>query len=136
MTKLAAAAVAVVAAVALTPRADAWTISQPFDSSAVGASCGWDAGGGSVVTNTQYYTAKNACKLTITSGATGYGMWGGVIHHPTPVGKGGQLWFRVHTLMPVGFNYNSYGEGNHLKFFRFHTVTTSASNGGYNDIYI
>jgi hypothetical protein len=136
MTKLAAAAVAVVAAVALAPRADAWTISQNFDSSSVGSSCGWDAGGGSTVTNAQHYTGSNSCKLTITSGSTAYGMWGGVLHHPTPVTRGGQIWFRVHTLMPAGFNYNSYGEGNHLKFFRFHTATTSAGNAGYDDIYI
>jgi len=136
MTKLAAAAVAVVAAVVLTPRADAWTISQNFDSSAVGTACGWDAAGGSVVSADQSYTLKNSCKLTITSRATGFGMWGGVIAHPTPVKQGGQLWMRVHTFMPTGFDYDSTGEGNHLKFLRYHTATTAGANGGYDDIYI
>ena len=127
---------AVIAAVAIISRADAWTISQNFDSSAVGAACGWDAAGGSVVSADQSYTGKNSCKLTITSGATAFGMWGGVIAHPTPVRQGEQLWMRVHTFMPVGFDYNSNGEGNHLKFLRYHTATTAGKNGGYDDIYI
>lgn len=136
MTKLTAAAVAVVAAIAFTPCADAWTISQNFDSAPLGAACGWDAAGGSVVSADQSYTAKNSCKLTVTAGATAFGMWGGVIAHPTPVKQGGQLWMRVHTFMPAGFDYNSNGEGNHLKFLRYHTATTTQGNGGYDDIYI
>jgi hypothetical protein len=136
MMKLAATVLAAVAATALTPRADAWTISQNFDSSAVGSSCGWDAGGGSTVSSTQAYSPKNSCQLTVTAGQTAYGMWGGVIAHPSNVQRGGQLWFRVRTFMPVGFNYNSTGEGDHLKFFRFHTMSNSNSNEGYDDIYI
>jgi hypothetical protein len=63
-------------------------------------------------------------------------MWGGVITHPSAVQRGGELWFRVRTFMPTGFSYNSTGEGDHLKFFRFHTMSTSNSNEGYDDIYI
>jgi hypothetical protein len=136
MMKLAATVLSVAIAVAFVPRADAWTISQNFDSSTVGSSCGWDAGGGSVVSAVQSYSPKNSCQLNVTAGATAYGMWGGVITHPSPVQRGGQLWFRVRTFMPLGFNYNSTGEGDHLKFFRFHTMTASNSNTGYDDIYI
>jgi hypothetical protein len=136
MMKLAATVLAAIAAVTLTPRADAWTISQNFDSSAVGASCGWDAAGGSTVSSVMAYSGKNSCRLSVTAGSTAYGMWGGVITHPTPVQRGGQLWFRVRTFMPVGFSYNSTGEGDHLKFFRFHTMSSASSNEGYDDIYI
>jgi hypothetical protein len=136
MMKLATTAMVVMAAVALAPRADAWTISQNFDSSSVGAACGWDAAGGSKVSNIQKYSGANSCQLNVTAGQTAYGMWGGVLQHPTALKQGSELWFRVRTFMPNGFNYNSNGEGNHLKFFRFHTATPSGGNAGYDDIYI
>jgi hypothetical protein len=136
MMKLAVTVLAALAVVTLAPRADAWTISQNFDSSAVGSSCGWDAASGSTVSSVQSYSPGHSCQLTVSAGSTAYGQWGGVITHPAAVQRGGQLWFRVRTFMPVGFNYNSTGEGDHLKFFRFHTLSPSNSNEGYDDIYI
>jgi hypothetical protein len=136
MMKLAAVVLAAVAAVSFAPRANAWTISQNFDSSAVGASCGWDAGTGSTVSSGQAYSPKNSCQLTVSAGDTAFGSWGGVITHPSNVTRGGQLWFRVRTYMPANFNYNSNSGGNRLKFFRFHTMSTSNANEGYDDIYI
>jgi len=136
MMKLAAIVAVVTAAATVAPRADAWTISQSFDGSAVGSNCGWDADSGSTVSAAQAYSPKNSCQLTVTAGSTAYGQWGGVLHHPSMITKGGQLWFRVRTFMPTGFTYNSTGEGSHLKFFRFHTATSGGSNAGYDDIYI
>jgi hypothetical protein len=136
MLKLAATILAVTAGLALAPRADAWTISQNFDSSAVGASCGWDAGTGSTVSATNSYSPKNSCQLTVQGGQTAYGAWGGVIDHPSNVTQGQALWLRIRTFWPNGTTYNSTGEGDHLKFMRFHTMSASNSNIGYDDIYI
>jgi hypothetical protein len=136
MMKLAATLLAAVAGLALTPSADAWTISQNFDSAAPGSSCGWDAGSGSTVSANVAFSGKNSCQLTITQGATAFGAWGGILNHPAMVKQGGELWLRIRTFMPAGFNYNSNSEGNRLKFMRFHTMSASNPNDGYDDIYI
>ena len=137
MKTLARVLVAVGAAFAVVEPTYAWTISQNFDSSAVGATCGgWDAAGASKVSAEKSYSAPNGCKMSINAGDTAFGTWGGIINHPAPLKRGDQLWFRVRMFMPIGFNYNSPGEGNHLKFFRFHTMSAASSNIGYDDIYI
>ncbi len=134
--KQAALFLATAAAAVLAPSANAWTISQNFDGSSVGSPCGWDAAGGSTVSGVMAYSGAHSCQLTIPAGSTGWGIWGGVINHPSNVTRGQQLWFRVHTFWPKGMTYNSTGEGDHLKFFRFHTMSSSNSNIGYDDIYI
>jgi hypothetical protein len=116
--------------------AEAWTIVQNFDNLAVGSSCGWDAGSGSTVSSTVAYSGSNSCRLTINQGDTAFGTWGGIINHPSNVGRGGEIWLRLRTYMPAGFNYNSIGEGDHLKFLRIHTMSNSNSNFGYDDWYI
>ena len=82
------------------------------------------------------FSGSKSCRLTINQGDTAFGTWGGIINHPSNVGRGGEIWLRVRTFMPAGFNYNSNGEGNRLKFFRFHTMSNSNSNFGYDDWYI
>lgn len=116
--------------------ASAWTISQNFDDSANGASCGWNDSAGSTVNSTVAYSGTKACRLSITAGTSGFGTWGGTIPHPSAVKRGDQMWIRLRTYMPAGFNYDSPGEGNHLKFLRIHTRSPTNSNLGYDDIYI
>jgi hypothetical protein len=121
---------------ASTQPALAWTINQNFDSLADGASCGWDAGGGSKVNSGTGYNGSKSCRLSVNAGDTAFGTWGGIIDHPSPIVKGQEVWFRVRTFMPSSFNYNSNGEGSHLKFMRIHTRTDATENLGYDDIYI
>ncbi len=116
--------------------ASALTISQSFDGSSPGASCGWDAGGMSIVSADQAYSAPNSCRLAVTKGDTAFGTWGGIIELPQKVGRGSEIWVRVRTFMPSGFDYDSNAEGNHLKFIRIHTMSDSSQNLGYDDIYI
>lgn len=114
----------------------AWTISQNFDDQAVGASCGWDASDGSRVSSEKAFGGTKSCKLSVNKGATAFGSWGGILIHPTKVGRGGQVWLRVRTFMPTGFNYDSVAEGNRLKFLRIHTMSDTQANYGYADWYI
>ena len=121
--------------------ASAWRIDMNFNNGTVGqkaqGSGGFsDAAGATYYTSENYYEGGKAAQLSITKGDTAFGNWGGVINHPTLLKKGDQIWFRVRTYMPVGFNYNSTGEGGHLKFLRIHTQTTGGSNEGYDDWYI
>lgn len=114
----------------------AWTIKQDFDTAAIGTMCWGDASGGSRVSSEVVYSGNQACKLTVQAGDTAFGRWGGIIPHPQKVMRGGEIWLRARTFWPNGFNYDSTGEGNHLKFFRIHTMSDSVSNFGCNDIYI
>lgn len=136
MTKTLALLIAMTGCVLYTQEASAWTVSQTFDDKSVGTSCGWEAAGGSKIDSGNAYSGSKSCRLSVTAGDTAFGNWGGIINHPSRVGRGGEIWVRIRTFMPVGFNYNSNGEGNHLKFFRIHTMSDSNENFGYNDIYI
>jgi len=133
--------IVVIAASAITCSAFAWRIDMNFDNGSVGAVAqgnGFfsDAAKGTYITSDVAYAGGKAAVVNIKQGDTGFGTWGGIINYPTLLKKGDQVWFRVRTFMPVGFNYDSYGEGNHLKFMRLHTQDTAGNNEGYNDWYI
>lgn len=88
-----------------------------------------------------YSTAQSAeggmsAELNIRAGETAFGLWGGIISHPTKLRKGDEIWVRVKTYMPEGFDYGSYSAGGRLKFLRVHTKSDSVGNYGYNDWYI
>jgi hypothetical protein len=115
----------------------AWTVNMNFDNSLLGSVGGFtDAAGLTKVTSALAYSGSKSAELNITAGCYCYGTWGGLIAHPTLLKKGDQVWFRVRTYMPIGFNYDSSGEGSHLKFLRIHTQSALGSNEGYNDWYI
>lgn len=116
-----------------TTQVNAWTLFYNYDNMAIGANCGFS---GSTVSNIQAYSGKNSCQMSVKQGDTAFGEFGNTFTHPTPVTQGQQLWVRVRTFWPVGSTYNSIGEGDHLKFLRFHTTSTVTENLGYDDIYI
>ena len=116
----------------------AWRVDLNFNSGTLGSNNNGfsDAAGKSYISATHVFEGAAACEMNINSGDTAFGTWGGIINHPTALKKGDEIWFRVRTYMPAGFNYNSSGEGSHLKFLRVHTQTTSGTNEGYDDWYI
>jgi hypothetical protein len=122
--------------------ASAWTLDRNFNTGTLGqrvtSADGFDyAAGDSVYDNTHVYTGPLAARLTAREGETGWGKWGGALEHPTPLRAGDEIWFRVRTYFPSGFDYYSYSEGGRLKFLRIHTVDGhTKENQGYNDIYI
>lgn len=136
-----AKAVVLVAASVLSLDASAWRIDLNFNGGTIGARAqgpgGFsDAAGNTFYTAAQYYEGGKAVEMNIAQGDTAFGTWGGIITHPTVLRKGDEIWVRVRTFMPAGFNYDSYGEGGHLKFLRVHTQSESGANQGYNDWYI
>lgn len=135
------AAVLVAASVLSLQTSAAWRIDLDFNGGTVGARAqgpgGFsDAAGNTFYTNAQSYEGGKAVEMNIAQGDTAFGTWGGIVNHPTVLRKGDEIWVRVRTFMPLGFNYDSYGEGGHLKFLRVHTQTEGGSNQGYNDWYI
>jgi hypothetical protein len=114
----------------------AWTIEQSYDSQELGEICeNWHSTK-SYVTDIQSYSGENSCLQHIDAGQTGFGVWGGILNHPSHLFRDDEIWVRVRTFFPTSFNYDSSGEGNHLKFLRLHTRGDTVSNYGYDDIYI
>lgn len=129
-------------AVAVSNPAFSWTRELTFENGEVGTNARGsaqdfdDAAGGSYITNERVLRGDQAAKLTVTDGSTAFGEWGGIINFPEPLRKGDEIWFSVNTFFPEGFNYDSTGEGEHLKFLRVHVSTPTGANRGYNDWYI
>lgn len=119
-----------------------WTRTLTFEDGSIGSttygtSQGFDdAAGGTYVTDERTFNSSKSAKLTVTGGSTAFGEWGGIVNFPEPLRKGDELWFSLNTFFPSGFNYDSTGEGGHLKFLRVHITTPSGGNRGYNDWYI
>jgi len=120
-----------------------WTRSLTFENGSIGAKAQSgstqdfdDAAGGSYFTNEQVLSGNIAAKLTVTAGDTAFGRWGGIINFPELLRKGDEVWFRVNTFFPAGFNWDSTSGGSLLKFLRVHVQTSSGGNSGYNDWYM
>ena len=125
------------------PRVDAWMVKRDFNDGAIGGTRaqgtadGFDSdAGGSYYSNEHFYEGGQAAELNISEGKTGFGIWGGVLRLPTHLKRGDEIWLRVRTYLPSGFDYDSTSGGNKLKFLRVHTRSASNSNEGYNDWYI
>jgi hypothetical protein len=84
--------------------------------------------------NAQAATGSESCKMGITSGSDGWGIWGGTITFPATVPNGGQVWARVSLFVPSGFNVTT--NDGVLKFMRIHTATSGNANVGYHDLLI
>lgn len=120
----------------LAANANAWTIDQSYDSQALGETCENWGSSQSYVTDLKSYSGGKSCLQHIKAGQTAFGIWGGIINHPSNLKRGDEIWIRVRTFFPAGFNYDSTSEGNRLKFLRVHTMDASNPNYGYDDLYI
>lgn len=119
----------------------AWRLDLNFNNGEVGKAADrspavFGSAGGVIYTTAKSFEGGKGVEMNINAGDTGFGVWGGIIGHPSALKKGDQIWFRVRTYMPSGFNYDSNGEGGHLKFLRIHTQSAGGENEGYNDWYI
>ena len=90
--------------------AGAWTINQSYDKENVGVKCSKWGSSKSVVSSNISASGTNSCKQSVTAGSSGSGKWGGIIPFPSKLYNGDDLWIRVRTFFPIGFNYDSTGE--------------------------
>lgn len=115
----------------------AWTENLDFETNTVGARCPFDdAAGQSFVSAARASNGTKSCEFNISAGATAFGDWGGIVDLPSNLSSGDEIWIRIKTFWPAGFNYDSTSGGNRLKFIRLHTRSASRSNEGYDDWYI
>ncbi|GAB1342529.1 heparin lyase I family protein [Gemmatimonas sp.] len=123
-----------------TPKPGAnWSVVRDFNTGVEGAVAqrtqdGFDdVAGNSIYSNTFSFDGSQAARLTVDSGATGWGRWGGAIDFPTALTQGQELWLQLYVYIPEDFVVATPSSGS-LKFIRIRTKTASGSNGGYNDI--
>jgi hypothetical protein len=79
-------------------------------------------------------TGSESCKMGITAGSDGWGMFGATYTFPTNIPAGGSVWTRVSLFVPAGFNVTT--NDGMLKFMRIHTANSAGSNVGYHDLLI
>lgn len=108
-------------------QAGAWTIAKDFDNDSTGSLCGGLTESLSTIVTTVAVSGTKSCAMKITAGATGWEQFGGVVWFPSNLTAGSQVWVRIRSYMPVGFNYDA---SPYLKFLRMHTAE------GYDDLYI
>jgi hypothetical protein len=125
----------------ITHGASAWTLQRDFNSGAIGQRVskadGLDsAQGRTVYSNEVVYEGASSARLSILEGQEGWGTWGGVVEFPEKLKTGDEVWYRIRTYYPEGFDYFSYAGGSRLKFLRVHTAGASGKHEGYNDILI
>lgn len=113
--------------------AAAWTIDLSFDSQSNGERCANFSTSKSVVASDKSVSGGKSCKQSITAGSSGYSEWGGIIMFPSTLSKSDEIWIRLRTYFPLGFNYDA---DPFLKFLRVRTETAAGDNRGYNDWYI
>jgi hypothetical protein len=108
---------------------------QNFDALTVGNSPGFNAFDFTTVSNAQSYSAPNSTVTTIASGATAVGFAQCLSTSEQPA-EGNQVWFRIRTFFPTGFNFQAPG-GQHLKFMRIDTgLPANSGHGSHIDWYI
>ncbi len=88
----------------------------------------------STYSTAQAATGSESCKMGITAGSDGWGVFGATYSFPSNIGQGGQVWTRVSLFVPSGFNVNT--NDGMLKFMRVHTANSGGSNVGYHDLLI
>lgn len=86
-----------------------------------------------IYSDERIYEGNFSSKHTISSGAEGFGAFGGIYDFPSHVTEGQELWVRVRVFWPDGFSWNA---NPWLKFLRIHTTDSGGSNHGYDDWYI
>lgn len=133
------AAVSIAAPVGTTSTLAPWSIVRDFNTGALGTVAQRTADGfddvaaNSVYSKDQSVDGTQAVRLSIDSGSTGWGTFGGIIKFPRKMVAGDELWIDLDVYFPESFDFVAAGNG--AKFLRVDTKTAAGDNGGYNNLY-
>lgn len=83
-----------------------------------------DAAGQTFYDTNIVYDGANSAQMNIQQGANGWGVWGGRKQLPSELGEGDELWIRLRTFFPTGFDFNT-----NLNFLKFLRVTVKEGDG-------
>lgn len=115
----------------------AWTIKADFEDGVIGTKAesptdGFhDTAGHSRIVGSPVLSGHQAASVTATKGKTGFGVWGGGFNFPTPLHEGDEIWYRVNTYYPSGWDFSCGGCTEGMKFMRIHTRSATRQNEGY-----
>lgn len=113
-----------------------WTEIRTFEGGTLGEQVNLTVGGRSVYSDVEVFAGTRSCRMRALNGETGFGNWGGGIDYPEDLGRGDEVWLRVNTNFPPGFDLHAPGEGGRLKFLRHHTKEADGTHIGYEDMLI
>lgn len=123
-------------------QAFSWSILADFESGIVGEKAQStvdafhsDAGASRYVAG-PVLKGNQAASVSIRSGRTGFGSWGGVFYFPTDLVEGDEVWYQVNVYFPDGWDFDCGGCTEGVKFMRIHTKSDSGVNEGYHTILI
>jgi hypothetical protein len=122
-----------------TPSGGGFDLLRDFESGAVGTSCNRKSDGFSDLAGAAVYSTEQAlggtqcAKLTVQSGAEGFGQWGGAVTFPQNVGQGGHLWVQLKIYIPASFIIDTPSNGS-LKYIRIRQATSVGGNAGFFDL--
>jgi hypothetical protein len=90
-------------------------------------------------TTEQVYEGSLAAKMSILSGQTGFGAWGGIVGFDSPVGKGDDLWLQHYIYIPASFVIDTVNGGGgdvngSLKYIRLAQSANGVGTAGYIDL--
>ncbi len=108
-------------------------IKKDFESDTVGAVPAGIGTTDDLVSTYHAASGNNSWNLTLDSGETGFGDWGGIVTFPTTFSKGDEIWSQVKVYWPSG---ESYDASPYLKFLRYRNYTAAGAGTGYADVYI
>lgn len=111
-----------------------WEILRDFNTGVLGTKAeGVDAftslAGDSVYTTTYVQEGAQAVEMSITSGDTGFGTFGGAVTFPDYLTVGDTLWLRFSLLLPVGFDV--INDVTVFKMMRLYCADAAGSSEGY-----
>jgi len=106
---------------------------QNFDTYSPGTSGILNTYGITAVDASQYYSSPNSARIDIANGSTAPGGAAEALVANINPAAGNEVWFRVRTYFPTGFNFSATP---HLKFLRIETDPTSSHAPSHIDCYI
>jgi hypothetical protein len=119
-----------------------WNVTRNFNGGTDGAVTSSAGGGVSDGTQTTYtteqvYEGALAAKMSILSGQTGFGAWGGIVGFDAPVAKGGDVWVQFYIRVPAAFQIitPNPGDNGSLKYIRIQQNNNGVGGtAGYFDL--
>ncbi|VAW35468.1 hypothetical protein MNBD_GAMMA01-558, partial [hydrothermal vent metagenome] len=80
------------------------------------------------------FSGTQSAQININQGTTAFGYWGGIKSFPEELGEGDEIWVRLRTFFPSGFDFNT--NISVLKFLRFRVKEDDGTHLGYHDLMI
>lgn len=116
--------------------AQPWTFDFNFDDGVPGEQVTEfsDAAGGTYYNENIVYNGDGSAQMNINQGTTAFGTWGGRRSFPTSLSEGDEIWIRLRSFFPTGFDFST--NTGFLKFLRVHITSENGTHMGYHDLLI